>query len=158
MTALRWTLLLLVAGACGCGRGPEFAPVEGAITRGGRPLTKVEVLFYADGDTRGPLAAGLTDDQGRYRLRTETGADGAVVGRYRVCVNDRSVMPGFGMPIPVAPGVAKSLPPEIAKPHKQADGKKAATPRIPPQYSRFAETPLRAEVTPGGSTIDLQIP
>ncbi|OWK39719.1 hypothetical protein [Fimbriiglobus ruber] len=161
MTALRWVLLVAAAACGGCGRAPEFAPVEGTVTQGGRPLTKVEVTFYADGDTRGPMTTGWTDDQGRYRVRTESGIEGAVVGRYRVCVHDRSQFPSRpAAAIPAAtPEALKKASPGLVKQLAPADGKKpAVSPRIPVAYGRITETPLRAEVVAGGSRVDIQIP
>src|SRR5262245_35042525 len=80
------SLLALAALAGGCHRGSAWslAPVEGTVTKGGRPLQGVEVVFLADSDadTMGPRAAGRTDEAGHYRLRTDNGEDGVVVGKY----------------------------------------------------------------------------
>jgi hypothetical protein len=155
-TFLAEIILLLAIATCGCSRAPEFAPVEGTVTQGGRPVAKVEVQFDADGDTRGPLTTGWTDEQGKYRLRTNTGIEGAVVGQYRVCIQDRSYLPQLARTMPVSPELAKKLPPEAAKQANSKDGNKPS--RFPPAFGRPSETPLRAEVLAGGSTIDLQIP
>ena len=73
--------LLTVAG-CGRGRAWDLAPVEGTLTQGGRPLAGVEVRFVADPEsgTEGLRSSGVTDAEGRYRLRTDAGRDGAVIG------------------------------------------------------------------------------
>src|SRR5262249_8955757 len=87
---LSGALLALVATARGCGRRSTWslAPVEGTVTKGGRPLQGVEVVFLPDSDTGtvGPRAVGRTDEVGRYSLRTDSGEDGAAVGNYRVLV------------------------------------------------------------------------
>src|SRR5262245_51469786 len=84
------SLLALGALSGGCHRSQAWnlAPVEGTVTKGGRPLQGVEVVFLADSDadTMGPRAAGRTDEAGRYRLRSDIGEDGVVVGKYRVLI------------------------------------------------------------------------
>jgi hypothetical protein len=64
--------------------------VEGTVTKDGRPLANVRVVFLADTGSVGPRAAGLTDKAGHYRLRTDYGEDGAVVGKHRVVILDRT--------------------------------------------------------------------
>lgn len=149
-------LALFVALAGGCDRPPEFAVVEGTVTRGGRPAAQIEVAFYADEDTHGPRASGLTDSSGRYRLQTEAGQTGAVVGRHRVCLYDRSpsAMMAGGRP---SPGLAKKMPAGVAGSLPPAAGKQQA-PRVPEAYNRPWETPLRAEVRPGTQSLDFQLP
>src|SRR5690349_18745913 len=72
-------LLTLVAATGGCQRGPtwDLAPVEGTVTKDGRPLAHTQVFFVADLDagTQGPQAIGKTDKDGHYRLRTGNGGD-----------------------------------------------------------------------------------
>ena len=77
--------VLVFAG--GCGRGPEFAEVEGKLTKGGTPLKNVRVEFWPEGD--GPKSSGVTDEQGRYTLKSEDGrTTGAIVGPHRVVLKD----------------------------------------------------------------------
>jgi hypothetical protein len=143
----RFGVLLLFA-VCGCSR-PDitFAPVEGTITRNGKPVPHAQVVFMAEEGTQGPRAIGLTDDSGRFRLTRDDGKEGAPVGRHRVCVIDmttasekvsRRGREPAGRPAPVR--------------------KATVTPVIPPEYSRPGDTPLRAEVKPGQQTIDFQVP
>jgi hypothetical protein len=80
----------LLALAAGCARGPEFAEVEGTLSRGGNPLKNVRVEFWPEVD--GPKSSGVTDDQGRYTLKTEDGRNlGAMVGPHRVVLKDLDV-------------------------------------------------------------------
>jgi hypothetical protein len=85
-------LLALAVAAEGCQRGPTWnlAPVEGTVTKDGRPLPHIEVVFLTDIDagTQGPKASSFTDEAGHYRLRTDNGDDGAVAGKYRVVLFD----------------------------------------------------------------------
>jgi len=74
----------------GCGeRLPETVPVSGSVTWQGKPLTSGRVVFHpqeiAEGLPRRP-ATGDLDQQGRFKLTTFRGGDGAVPGDYRVCV------------------------------------------------------------------------
>jgi len=144
-----WLGALVLAAACGCsGPGITFAPVEGTVTRNGRPVPHAQVIFFADGDSRGPRAVGVTDEAGRFRLAADDGTDGAPVGSHRVCVIDASGLAGL---------VSRHAPETGKKP--PASVPRGKTVPIPPQYARPTETPLRAEVRPGAAqTIDFQIP
>jgi hypothetical protein len=145
----RWMLpLLLAALACGCGPPRvTFAPVEGTVTRDGKPAPKVKVIFFADGDTVGPQVSGLTDDKGHFHLRKDDQQDGAPIGHHRVCLVELS----GPSPPPRSPLRAKGLPsPDTRRP--------ADAPRFPREYASPGETPLRAEVRPGPQTIDFQLP
>ena len=61
-------LLVLFAAAGGCQRRStwDLASVEGTITKDGRPLSDIQVVFLADSDTdtKGPRSTGITDDAG----------------------------------------------------------------------------------------------
>ena len=141
-------LLALAVADGGCQRGPTWSlnPVEGTVTKGGRPLANIRVVFLADPDagTQGPRASGITDETGHYELRTDTGDRGAVVGRYRICLH---------------------IPPRREAPSSRANRPKdwAVKPpaseavQLPPAYSSCAETPLRVEVHSGAQVIDLKV-
>jgi hypothetical protein len=107
----------------------------------------VIVVFWGDGDagTSGPPSAGPTDATGHYRLHTNQGADGALVGRHRVCILDSSaLMSAFGARNP-----AKNSPSiEIQVPDPTG---------VPPYYKRRQQTPLRAEVRPGQQVLDFDV-
>lgn len=60
-----------------CGE-QEFAPVQGVLTRRGRPLADVEVAFYPE--LGGLPAKGVSDAQGRYTLRSSADHQDAKVG------------------------------------------------------------------------------
>jgi hypothetical protein len=151
-------VLGLVIASAGCQGRPTFtcAPVEGTITKGGRPLAEVQVVFFGDPDagTLGPRASGATDKDGRYRLQGDvirgepTPPDGAVVGKHRVCIIDLDVQADD------VPAEADGTPPTISR-----VGKKRSKPssRVPPSYGNVKETPLRAEVRPGPQTLDFDI-
>jgi hypothetical protein len=145
-------LSALAVAAEGCQRGPtwDLTPVEGTVTKNGRPLPHVEVVFLTDLDagTQGPKASSFTDEAGHYRLRTDNGDDGTVVGKHRVVILVPKVQIGRA-PRGPQPKEAAQLPPEDAKrPQEQ---------QVPPRYGRFNETPLRVEVYPGPQVIDLEV-
>lgn len=156
MLRLRVALpLLLVVGAGGCNRQPEFAPVEGTVTLAGKPAARIEVAFYADGETQGPVATGMTDDRGHFRLQTETGQVGAVVGQHKVCLYDRSLplfLPGNIVQQPPSGAVAKQ--PSV----ETKSAKQKPVSRVPEAYCRPWETPLKVEVRAGSQAIDFRLP
>lgn len=142
------TILATVTALLGCQREPafSFAPVEGTVTRGGKPLADVIVVFWNDADSGlAPLSSGATDAQGHYRLHTDQGVEGAVVGRHRVCILDRATLPNL-MSTPKREGNRR--PTEMPAP---------ASLLVPPGYSRKDETPIHVEVRPGEQVIDLEV-
>ncbi len=162
-TILFCVLLVLAAAAGGCQRGPTWnlAPVEGTVTKGGRPLANVKVVFLADAEAgvEGLRSLGMTDEAGHYRLRTDNGDNGAAVGKYRVVVRDVSpkhLMHAMGEFQRKA--AAKQLPPEAAKRLEEQRKTAANAVRIPPSYGHFNKTPLRVEVHPGPQTLDFDLP
>lgn len=132
----------------GCSEvGPEYAEVEGIVTLAGKPLPEVEVVFYPDPETgtEGPRASCYTDEQGRFRLRSEqTGRGGVVVGKHKVCVQDLTSIP---------PPPLLDLPPgEMPPPHRKGP------PRVPQRYWSLNTTPYQnVEVKPGPQTINLDL-
>jgi hypothetical protein len=154
------TVLSLAALAAGGCQRAEFAfyPVEGTVTRGGRPLPNIQVVFLADPDagTVGPRAIGKTDAAGRYRLRTDQGDDGAVAGTHRVVVLDLDARAQHSRPVRGAQRneVARGAPEDA----QRLGDEPKATPRVPPGYRSVSQTPLRAKVGPGPQTLDFEIP
>jgi len=76
----------IVLSGCGGGAGdaPKTVPAKGVVTYKGQPVPKVSVAFIPD---KGKLAAGTTDDQGKFTLTTNNPGDGAMVGTYKVALN-----------------------------------------------------------------------
>jgi hypothetical protein len=105
--------------------------VEGTVVKDGRPLADIQVVFLADAEagTQGPRASGITDESGHYRLRTDNGEDGVVVGKHHVCL--------FVLE-------AEAMTPAEKR-------------RVTRLYGSFSETPLRIEVRPGEQVIDLEV-
>jgi hypothetical protein len=154
-------LLTLAAAVEGCQRGPRWnlVPVEGTVTKGGRPLADIQVTFWADSEagTQGPRSSGTTDEAGHYRLRTDNGDDGAVLGKHRVLILDPAVRMGRAARGPQRKEATRRLSPKVAKRLEEQMKLAADAPRVPPRYGRFNDTPLRVEVHPGPQVIDLEV-
>lgn len=84
------TLAVLPVGACGkppVTRGSPLHPVAGRVTIGGRPAAGVQVRLHPLNralDPDAPRPEGITDGDGRFRLRTGGVRDGAPAGPYVV--------------------------------------------------------------------------
>jgi hypothetical protein len=150
---------VLVAASAGCQREPafEYAPVSGKVIKNGVPLSGVRVIFYADHEagTLGPRAFARTNEAGEYRLHTDSGTVGAVLGKHRVCLMESANIQLF---------VRQRFEKDPAKLGKLADKAPPAAPepaaagRLPAAYASAAQTPLRAEVHAGDQTIDFVVP
>jgi hypothetical protein len=118
-----------------------MAQVAGVVMLDGKPMPEALVEFLPDSDkgTHGPVSAGITDEEGRFRLLSHDKRDGAVVGNHRVLVQD-------ARSIPQAVSEATPVKPPPPKPS-----------RIPTTYASVANTPLREEVKPGTQTITLEV-
>ena len=135
-----------VVGTGGCGGGPEFAEVEGAVTLKGKPLPDVEIVFspMSETGTNGPTSACVTDAQGRYRLKCDRAdAVGALVGTHRVVIRDIAA-------VPPPPGI------EILDEKGQPYQPKPL--RVPDRYADLQKTPFQnVEVRPGKQTLDYDL-
>jgi hypothetical protein len=127
---LRWrsrrilAALLALAGA-GCGpRRPALHAVSGEVHFEGQPVAGAGVLFCPDG---GRPAGAITDDAGRFQLRTWQDADGAIAGMHFVCVT-------------------KTVPAATKTESDYQETKNV----LPSRYASPVTSPLRADVRPGG--------
>ena len=156
--SFRFSMLLLGAVAVtvgGCRRGStgNLAPVEGTVSKGGRPLRGIEVVFLPDAGTAGPRAIGTTDEAGHYCLRTDQGDVGAVAGKYRVVLHDveaTTKQMRSRLRSQQKKGMVESLEERLKT--------RAAAPRVPPRFGSFNETPLRAEVGPEPQPLNFDFP
>jgi hypothetical protein len=122
--------LAVIIGAVGCGRRADIGRVSGTITLDGQPLPEAVVTFQPD--PRGAPSRGITDSKGFYRLRYSHEHLGAPIGKHVVSVSTyRAANPDAD-------------PPRSAVPEK-----------VPPRFN--GESELRAEVSPGGNTIDFAL-
>ena len=155
-------VLAAVVGSCQRGQTEKLALVEGTVSKGGCPLSHMEVVFLADAGsgTQGPRASGITDQAGHYRLRSHNGDDGVVAGKHRVLVNDlEAAKKQTGLALRGSPQKAPArLSPEQARRSQEQRKTPVEASRVPPGYGRFNETPLRVEVHPGPQTLNFDIP
>jgi hypothetical protein len=143
----RTVAIVLAAGVCATGcldaRTSHLVPVTGTVRQGGVPLAGGTVVFVAIPPLRSPLVFGDIGANGRYSLRSANKYPGVAPGHYAVCVAlaepPPAAKPTDGvLPDPFQPRVVKS--------------------RLPPEYGSAANTPLRCEVPPGGTTFDISLP
>jgi hypothetical protein len=78
-------MALLALMATGCAEGLDLHPVSGTITVDGKPVEGARVVFTPE-TVDATLAAGRTDAQGRYTLRTLE-KQGAMKSKYKVTVS-----------------------------------------------------------------------
>lgn len=117
-------LLALVAAGCGPGR-PALHGVTGEVSLDGKPVAGAGVLFCPEG---GRPAAAVTDDQGRFRLRTWRDADGTLAGTHVVCVT-------------------KTVPTAAESDNPYPESKNI----LPSRYASPLTSPLRADVSPANN-------
>lgn len=115
---------MLVTGCGGVG-----ATVEGLVTLDGRPLPAARISFHPD--FPGPVAYGVSLDDGSYGIKTGANQSGLAPGRYRVTVFAMDVVDGAS--------------------------EKAGPLLTPSVYGNPAETPLRCEVAAGSNQIPLAL-
>lgn len=124
----------------------ELAPVKGQVTFQSRPLTGANVLFYA---ANGPIAFGITDENGNFRLMT-SGRVGAVVGANKVAI--------IKMTNEVAPDRPSAPTPDDMRKQQLAQTINAALfkSEIPEAYGSPDSSKLTAEVSANGSDNQFQ--
>jgi hypothetical protein len=125
--ALSPLLMLLLAGAVGCGP-PLMGPVSGRVTFKGKPVPMAVVRFQPQGR---PMGVGVTDTDGRYRLSTKKPLDGAYGGHHIVSV----------YPWQLGVGQEPLDPAYTPLPEDRAD--------IPDKYRAPHTSPLSADVVAG---------
>ncbi|MDZ7615474.1 MAG: hypothetical protein U1E05_00630 [Patescibacteria group bacterium] len=132
MKAFHLRLILLacvpLVGATGCGDGPSLVEATGSVSYHGKPVAKASIVLQPQ---EGPLATGISDEQGVFSLATR-GRAGAVAGPATVAVT--------------ALEEVKSIPPGDEYP----EGLHITRSRIPAKYALVAASPLTVEVTPSG--------
>lgn len=131
-------LLLLATVSLGCssgepslipGRNPTI-PVHGKITLDGSPIEGATVMFFSE--KLMITSYGKTDETGTYKLTTYEPGDGAPAGHYQVSVkkSEQTIVETSDHP---------AIPP-----------KAKTSELLPPQYSEFESSKLKAVVAEGG--------
>src|SRR5438309_2471565 len=83
-------LALALAAAAGCGEKNKYVPVSGVVRLNGKPYPNAMVYFQPVGSKEDPNpgrgSTGVTDETGRFVLKSDDGHDGAVVGSHQLKV------------------------------------------------------------------------
>ena len=127
----------------GCGQKnsnlPPQYPVSGTVTLDGKPLTGAGIMFLPRGDTRGTGAMGMTDEAGKYTLKTDYGGPGAPEGEFAVTIS--KVVNKDGTPYIPNPDVAEAGERET----------------LPGRFSDSMKTELNAQVGKESNTINFEL-
>jgi hypothetical protein len=116
ISCVRLIVLGLGLLAAGCGGGPKVVPAEGVVKINGKEAGNIAIQFQPDGlkGGLGPTSFASTDAEGKFRLRTSDGRDGAVVGTHLVILTDeledRPAQGSRGAPKPPRVAAKFSLP------------------------------------------------
>ncbi len=123
----------------GCQADVPTGFVEGTLHHRGQPIQDVVIVFLPKQNGAGARIRSLAqpDAQGRFQLRTEQGAPGAVVGRHTVILED--------------------LQPYHAP--RSNDGTLLTKPveRFPVRYTDPLHSPWTVDVKAGSQTVELTI-
>ncbi len=139
-TYTRSVLFCGLVGIIGCSGASQVAPVEGVVNLDGKPVAGALVIFEPDGEA--PVqSTGVTDEFGQFRLRSNDGRLGAVVGTHRVVVRGAS-------------SFAVATDKEADEVTPVADTSATA---IPSDYLRIDRTPLRQEVTATANSVSIEL-
>jgi len=142
--------LSLLVGLCGlvlagCGGRPagypETAPVRGVVTLDGKPLAGASVSFVP---AAGRSSAGMTDDDGRYKLFYTGRIKGAMLGSHRVMLSKR------------VPDAAYQMTAQEKEMLASGDYILPLAELLPKRY-RGIDSELSAEVEAGRNVIDFEL-
>src|SRR5258708_1553349 len=79
-----WILAAVLLTACGCNSGIRLGKITRRVTKGGQPVTKVQVIFKPlEG---GRSSEGSADENGYYELLFTFNEKGATLGKHDVTV------------------------------------------------------------------------
>ncbi|MFN7805345.1 MAG: hypothetical protein ACK5TO_15100 [Planctomycetaceae bacterium] len=124
------SVIVLLLGSCvlGClgGDAPPLYEAGGVVTYKGEPVKNASVSFSGADGFKVPLAEGLTDEKGQYRLKTR-GEPGAAAGSYVVTVTKLEGADEAAAAAAAASVDPKSMTPEQAM-AKMAEDMKKMTP------------------------------
>lgn len=144
-------IAILILSLCGCSGSDDqktVYEVTGTVTFGGGPVAKATVIFSPLDQQ--PVATGITDSNGVYRLTTYDSFDGAAVGKYDVLISKVAVPKDSGEPAHDATGenTASSAPV-----HNAADAETEDTgATLDPKYGNPGNG-MTAEVKSSGANV-----
>ena len=139
----RSVFLVALSLLVGCGTpgiDVKLAPVTGAVTKDGKPLTDVKVILESkDPASKAPMLFGLTNAEGKYEIQTSSGEKGAPEGLYKVYLAETKAPAEFDYSAAKGGG-----PPKV-------------TSLIPANYQSPSTTELSVDVSATGATYDISI-
>jgi hypothetical protein len=152
VVALRVLAAALLVAAAGCAGGKKTAPVRGAVTLDGKPVSLVSVVFLPQREG-GMMAQGVTNKDGDFELTTYKPNDGALPGEYRVVVTKIDEVPPADLrDLPAemsAEEIMKKVVPRVMA--KMAQHKKVNKPMpFPKIYGDAKRSPLKCSVPVDG--------
>ncbi|MBY0514472.1 MAG: DUF4198 domain-containing protein [Gemmataceae bacterium] len=126
--------------AAGCGEKSNYVTVSGVVRLNNKPYPNAIVLFQpvggSDNQNPGRGSSGVTDADGRFRLKCDDGRDGAVVGLHQVKIRTNADVVGYD--------------PEVGSPDNTPAPKKGEVDPIPIDWRTLGEKHT-FEVPPGGT-------
>lgn len=90
VSRLWWLNAAVLLVVSGCGKPVKLVPASGVVLIDGKPAAGISVQFLPE-DVKGekrPTSFALTDDEGKFVLKTYQGKDGAVPGSHIVLLAD----------------------------------------------------------------------
>ncbi len=130
---LAGVLGLVALGVAGCGNELE-STVSGRVTFDGKPVPQAIIVFHP---TQGPVAYGLSDDDGNYNIQTASHA-GLLKGAYTVSVSAEAK--------PAQEGTA-------ADPFGTP-----AVSLLPAKYTDHKQSGLKCTINAGDNEFDIDLP
>jgi hypothetical protein len=123
----------------GCDSGPNLIDVQGTIKVAGKPIDKIHVEFWPEGN--GPRSIGITDAQGKFTLTSDDGTQkGALLGTHKVVLRDVGILSDKF----------------IGRAAEDLDLTEGRKPRIADLYGDPLKSPLKVEVTADKKPIELE--
>lgn len=119
----------------------KVVPATGTVKINGTPLATAVVTFLP---AKWSASNGETDENGAFELET-AGQPGVLPGEYKVAIS--YLVSADGEPQGLGPRSALAAPPSMATAREQ----------IPPEYSDFGRTTLKATVPADGGNFDFDL-
>jgi len=90
---------LVLSSAAGCGEKSKYVPVSGVVKLNNRPYANAVVTFQPVGSKDDPNPGrgsyGVTDENGRFTLKSDGGVTGAVIGLHQVKIRTQGETVGY---------------------------------------------------------------
>ena len=129
--------LVLLSACSSAPEGPKLVPATGTVTLDGKPLAAADIMFLAQGETKGNGGVGRTDAAGKFELQThDRQRKGIPAGDYKVIISKY-----------VKPDGTDYIPDPNAGPIDTGGFKEL----LPAAYTEQEQTKLTATIPPEGN-------